>query len=311
MIDLEPDRRLTEAQAETLLGAWLAVPTACSAITAIDGGMVNSVFRLEFDQAPHRAVVKIHGAGSDTFTSEARGLEYLRTVTACPVPRVYAHDSSARLVPHAFLLVEDVPGVCLAAANLTPVERAGIEVELASVLGELHGHRSARWGSVETGGDAPHWGDLFARRLGEARAHVEASRRLSDDLLVRVDASIRLARRALGDAGRPTLVHGDVWDGNLMVDRREGRWGLAALLDPDLQFADVELELAYLEVFGAHREKFFDAYADLHPRRPGYEERRLFYWLHTALVHVALFGDQFFCDYTAQVLDQIDHHWGG
>jgi fructosamine-3-kinase len=96
-----------------------------------------------------------------------------------------------------------------------------------------------------------------------------------------------------------------VWDGNLMVRRENGRWRLTGLLDPDLQFADVEFELAYLEVFDTPREAFFAAYAAHQTLRPGYERRRLFYWLHTALVHVALFGDEFFCRFTARTADSI------
>jgi hypothetical protein len=35
------------------------------------------------------------------------------------------------------------------------------------------------------------------------------------------------------------------------------------------------------------------------------EQRRLVYWLHTALVHGALFGDRFFCEYTARTAASI------
>ena len=77
------------------------------------------------------------------------------------------------------------------------------------------------------------------------------------------------------------------------------------LLDPNLQFADVEFELAYLEVFDVPRKAFFAAYANHHALRPGYEQRRLFYWLHTALVHVALFGDEFFCHFTTRTAKRI------
>jgi fructosamine-3-kinase len=308
VIDLQPDRRLTRAQAESVLEAWLGVPVTCSDIIALKGGMVNSVFRLQFDREPHRAVIKVHGAGDDTFTAEARGLDHLRVETACPVPRVHAVDDSARLVPHAYLLLEDIPGVCRAAADLGTSERSDVEVQLASVLSELHDHTGQHWGEVRAGSADVSWADVFSARLAGARAHPELPRRLPQETLAEVDLSIDLCRAALGDAGRPTLVHGDVWDGNMMLERRHGVWRIAALLDPDLQFADVELELAYLEVFDADRRSFFDAYTDSHPLRSGYEHRRLFYWLHTALVHVALFGDQFFCDYTSRTLDQIHRH---
>ncbi len=305
MIELEPDLDLTIAQAERLLSAWLSTPVMCQEIVPLHGGMVNSVFRLGFDRPPHRAVVKIHGTESDTFDSEAGALQYLRTETSCPVPSVYLHDGSARLIPHAFLLLEHVRGDCVHSLDLEPSDRIEIDVQLADVLAGLHHHTRGSWGDVETRGTSESWAGLFTARLNEIRAHPTIAERLDAEVLVDVDEAIDRCRSALVDSGRPTLVHGDVWDGNLMAVREDGQWRLSGLLDPDLQFADVELELAYLEVFDNDREAFFAAYTAHHTLRPGYEHRRLFYWLHTALVHVALFGDEFFCRYTARIAQEI------
>lgn len=305
VIDLQPNLELTAAEAERLLEAWLAGPVVCSEILRLEGGLVNTVFQLDFDRPPHRAVVKLHGGGSDTFATEARALEYLGAETACPVPSVYLQDSSARLIPYAFLLIENVPGVCLKSLDLEPTERVDLDVQLAAVLGELHNHRGTRWGGIDTDEGSRTWPDLFVPRLVDARAHPAVAERLTSDVLARVDDAIDLARPALRDSGTPTLVHGDVWDGNLMVRREDGRLRLTGLLDPDLQFADVEFELAYLEVFDVPREAFFVAYADHQTLRPGYERRRLFYWLHTALVHVGLFGDEFFCHFTSRTAERI------
>ena len=67
----------------------------------------------------------------------------------------------------------------------------------------------------------------------------------------------------------------------------------------------MEFELAYLEVFDSPRASFFAAYANSQKVRPGYEQRRLFYWLHTALEHVALFGDESFRQFTARTAERI------
>lgn len=311
MIDLQPDLDLAIPEAELLLEAWTGNPVICSEITPLRGGLVNSVFRLEFDLPPHRAVVKIHGTDNNTFAAEARALRHLRAETACPVPGVYLHDSSGRLIPHAFLLLEHVPGVCLDSLDLDPSERADIDVQLAEVLGELHSHQGRSWGGLEADDASSTWADLFAARLAQARAHPAVAERLTRNVLTRVDEAIDLAHQALSEGGRPTLIHGDVWDGNLMVRRDDGRWRLIGLLDPDLQFADVEFELAYLEVFDSPREAFFAAYTGHRPLRPGFQRRRLFYWLHTALVHVALFGDEFFCRFTARTAEGIGRHRDG
>jgi fructosamine-3-kinase len=193
--------------------------------------------------------------------------------------------------------------VCLETLELDPTERADVDAQLADILGELHSHEGARWGRVDIDEGFSSWADLVVARLVDVRAQPTIAERLAPDVLAGIDHAIGIVRTALGDPGRPTLVHGDVWDGNVMVDREGGRWRITGLLDPSLQFADAEFELAYLEVFDNSREPFFAAYQ--RPIRPGYEQRRLFYWLHTALVHVALFGDEFFGEFTARTAEQI------
>ena len=64
--------------------AWLREPVVSTGIVRLEGGLVNSVFRLEFDRPPGSAVVKLHGHEGDDFGAEARALEHLATTTACP-----------------------------------------------------------------------------------------------------------------------------------------------------------------------------------------------------------------------------------
>ncbi|NNE97147.1 MAG: phosphotransferase [Acidimicrobiales bacterium] len=305
MIDLQPDLDLSMAQAEAILEAWLGEPVRCSQTWPLEGAMVNTVLLLEFDRPPYSAVVKLHG-GFDPFALEAKALRFLGSETECPVPAVYLYDDSRQFVPFAFLLLEQVPGVCLKKLELEPLVRADIDAQLAQVLAELHGHTRESFGAVDEPLEARSWSTIFGSRLTEWRAHPEVDRRLAPMVLSTVDAAIGAIPELLRDAGTPTLVHGDVWDGNLMVQRQDtGRYLLSGLLDPAVQFADVELELAYLQVFNNANEAFFSAYNEQRELRPGYEQRRLAYWLHTALVHVALFGDEFFCNFTSQTAEAL------
>jgi len=99
----------------------------------------------------------------------------------------------------------------------------------------------------------------------------------------------RLAGR-LGDllppSPPPSLLHGDLWTGNILV--HEGR--LAALIDPACYYGDGEVDLAMLDLFATPPDEFRDAYG---PLEPGWRERRPVYQLFPALAHVRLWGPSY------------------
>jgi fructosamine-3-kinase len=120
-----------------------------------------------------------------------------------------------------------------------------------------------------------------------------------------IDHALKRAGEAMAPQGLPSLIHGDVWAGNIVVVRRDDGWHLSGLVDPGPEYADVEQELAYLEVFDTVGPTFFEIYTAQTPRRPGYAFRRLFHWLNTYMVHVWIFGDQGYRDRVASIAAEI------
>jgi len=299
----ETNIRLTRAEAEALLSRWLAGPVRCTRIERLAGGMINSVLRLDFDREPHSAVIKLGASGERTFTYETRALEYLRKHTSLPCPAVYIEDSSAAEFPFAFLLLEILPGVSLPWAPLGRADRDRIDRELAAVLLELHSHKRDTFGGISDDRGKEKWADVFLPRLHEVRRQVEG--RLPAKVLGDVDRALSVAGDVMGDESSPSLIHGDIWATNIMVAPRDDGWHLSGLIDPGAQYADIEMELAYIEVFATAGRAFFETYTAQTPLRAGYALRRLFYWLHTYLIHVHIFGDQHYKDMTARVAAAI------
>ena len=83
------------------------------------------------------------------------------------------------------------------------------------------------------------------------------------------------------------MIHGDLWGGNVLC----GSNGLSGFIDPAIYYADPEIELAFMTLFGTVGDRFFRRYGEYHAIRPGFFEiRRDLYNLYPLLVHVRLFG---------------------
>lgn len=291
-------------RAESVLKRWLNEDVVCEGIVPLAGGMINTVFRLVFDRSPNSAVIKMNRERDSTvLRNEHRRLAYLKDRTNLPVPETYDSGYGDDDMPFSYLLLETIPGVNLSSAPIAASDKGTIDGELAEVLADLHGVKRAHFGRIDEEGE-PLWADVLVPELQSMREHMVG--RLSEEVLGDLDEALSSAGDVFLDQGRPTLTHGDIWAGNIMVEERGGQWHLSGLVDPSAaKFTDVEMESAYLEVFETVGPAFYDIYTARYPERPGYKFRRLYYWLNTFMIHVWLFGDSSYCDRTAGLAREI------
>lgn len=303
--------QLTLDEASTVLSAWRLRPTKCSRMTPLSGGMINSVFELRFEPLPCTAILKVNAETSpEVFKGESEILNFLRRLEETRTephifPRPYFRDSEGKTIGKAVLLLEQMPGVQIGAASLLPDERRSLDEQLADYLGGfLHGHNSVRYGHVMHGRVHDEWVDWFMPLIVEMSA--VSSERLSPERRDQLTRLLGQFPELLSDAGPPTLVHGDLWSGNILAARDDGgRVWLSGLIDPAGIYADVEYELAYLECFNTITPHFFEAYETRWPRRPGYELRRRIYWLHTMLIHIWLFEDEEYVQRAEKIIKDL------
>lgn len=82
-----------------------------------------------------------------------------------------------------------------------------------------------------------------------------------------------------------SLLHGDLWNGNVAFTR-EG----PVVYDPAVYYGDREADLAMTELFGGFPAAFYAAYREAWPLDSGYEARKPLYNLYHLLNHLNLFG---------------------
>ena len=249
------------------------------AATPLSGGCIAQVAKVEL--ADHTAVV-VKLAPEGGLALEGRMLRDLAMVDKVPVPEVLA--ASDDLLVLAFIPSD---------GRLD----ASAERHAAELLAGLHGISAEAFGYPYDTliGALPQpnpwtesWIDFFRdqRLLAMGRRALEASR-LPATSFGRLETLCGRLETWIDEPNRPALIHGDLWDGNIL----DAGGRIAALLDPAIYYADPEIELAFTTLFGTFGEAFFARYGELRPIAPGFfEARRALYNLYPLLVHVTLFG---------------------
>ena len=244
----------------------------------LSGGSIAQVEAVDLADE-RRVVVK---TGAKGLPLEARMLVYLAEYSELPVPRVF-------LVRKGLLVMEFLPGSTRLDADS--------ETHAAELLAGLHAVTSDRFGfdydTVIGGLPQPNprtekWIPFFRdQRLLLMARDCHHAGKLDIRLMTRLEHFAGKLEDLLEEPARPSLIHGDMWGGNILSER--GR--ITGFVDPAIYYAHAEIELAFSTLFGTFGEPFFKRYHEIRPIRPGFfESRKDIYNLWHLLTHVRLFG---------------------
>jgi fructosamine-3-kinase len=240
------------------------------------------------------------------FARESEGLNLIRSTQTLRVPAVLAYVEPAPDGCPAYLLLEWI--------SQTAINSSGME-KLGRNLAALHHASSVNLGfglDQDNFIGSTHqpnawnldWLEFFKdQRLGYqiqlAARHglMPAARRKRLDNLIG-----KLSRWIPASAQPPSLVHGDLWAGNMLQSQQNE----PVLIDPAVYYADREVDIAFSELFGGFSAAFYSAYNYAWPLNSGYKERRDLYNLYHLLNHLNLFGESY-----GESIDAILKHYVG
>ncbi len=251
-------------------------------IEPLTGGSICHVVRLRWADGGS-AVLKTHPAPpKGFFTAEAAGLAALAAGPGPRAPGVLGTGAD-------WLMLEDLGsgkperryweefGTSLAALHARPVQGFGsacdnwLGLNPQPNTATADGHAFYREHRL-----------LFQGRRAFEHGKLEAAdwsslQRLGDRLPILIPVQ------------PPSLLHGDLWSGNIVVTASGG----PAVIDPAVYQGWAEADLAMTALFGGFPDRFYDAYQEAHPLAAGWRERFDLHNLYHLLNHLDLFGGSY------------------
>jgi protein-ribulosamine 3-kinase len=247
---------------------------------AVGGGCINSATVLE--DGKRRYFVKLNDASRlGMFEAEAEGLKDIARTRSVRVPEPVCWGTADG---SAFIVLEFLD---LGGADSRSLEKLGQQ------LAQMHRatHDRFGWRMDNTIGSTPQintpaseWLEFWRdRRLGfQLKLAARHGRRLMNK-----------GERLMADLGEffhgyrpsPSLLHGDLWGGNVGAAAQQ-----PVIFDPAVYYGDREADIAMTELFGGFSARFYQAYQETWPLDTGYKVRKNLYNLYHILNHFNLFG---------------------
>jgi fructosamine-3-kinase len=134
------------------------------------------------------------------------------------------------------------------------------------------------------------WGSFFLQQRLEYQVGLIADQRRRRDFSQYLQHKSARVREFLDrESVSPSLLHGDLWNGNVLCGEDDRVW----LIDPAPYYGDPDVDLAMTEMFGGFPAQFYAAYRLRRPASSTYPLKKQIYNLYHYLNHLNLFGDAY------------------
>lgn len=286
-MNLHTERDIVQLCAERLATQYgFSVPL--QSFCSVGGGCINHAIKITTSTGTY--FLKWNAsAPADLFLKEAAGLDEMRSA-----------DNPHLIIPKVIWCKEadEFPGLLLMEFLEPASSTSGFAERLGRGIARLHQKTAGAFGfhhsnycgtTVQDNKWTDNWPEFYAQqRIWALVQQIKLSRGISLEELKIYEKLVDRMPWLLAHQTVPSLIHGDLWSGNYRYSANG-----PALIDPACYYADREMELGMMQLFGGFSPVVWDAYQDEFPLPAGWRGRMSLYQLYHVLNHYLLFGGSY------------------
>jgi protein-ribulosamine 3-kinase len=266
---------------------------------SLSGGCISDAFKITINDNSNFFLKYNSSISNDMFIKEANGLKELVKANAIRIPKVLGFDKDYILLEHVQTGNKNLPTEKLRQSGKNFFEQFGRN------FAKMHKYTSDNYGFYEDNyigsnlqKNIPYelekndWVSFyFNKRILFQFKLAEMLGNSTEELRKGISRLENVIQEIIGGSDeRPSILHGDLWSGNYMVDEN----GSPVLFDPAVYYGNREADLGMTKLFGSFNSEFYSTYHEEFPLKDGYEYRENIYKLYHVLNHLNLFGGGYY-----------------
>lgn len=228
-------------------------------ISVVGKGASACVYRIDIVQEPYSLAVK-YSNNAELLRQEYEQIKFISDRVACKLPRLYHFGECDNGC--ALMLMELFDGVN---TNAVKHIRRGSKIlakQIVDNLLKIHEVHNNKFGPIDNAVYNT-WYDYYSEFAGEIYDFVKqlySEGKIRKKVFKAVQLSYeRLDKILCNSEYEPTLIHGDYWQPNFIVN--PNTYELVGIIDPfNIMWAEPEYELFALTVGGSKKLKLYEIY---------------------------------------------------
>ena len=254
--------------------------------SSLSGGDISAAYKLSTNKGDLFLKINSSSESLHMFQVEANGLQLIAETNAIKTPMVLSVGETHE---GAYLALEAINSK---RANAADLKLFGHQLsEMHNITKDVFGLEYDNYiGSLAQYNQAHEtWLEFYTHeRLKKQYDLAHNKNLLSNQEIPDLETLISGCRPFFQDI-QPSLLHGDLWNGNYMIDQK----GTPILIDPAVYFGHAEVDIAMSLLFDGFGSDFYDSYFENRPKTEGFSARMDLYKLYYLLVHLNLFGSSY------------------
>ncbi len=258
-------------------------------IRDLSGGCINNVYQIIMASGKNYLLKTNSNSPDDMFAKEAHGLNELQKANAVRVP-------GTKIFSDNYIVIEFIES---GRKSHSFFEAFGKQ------FADLHRYKGSAFGFYEDnyigsnpqknltrGNEDKDWTEFYLNKRLVFQLMLCEKNGYATEELRKGFRSLenRIGEILKGTDEEPALLHGDLWNGNYMVDDK----GDPCIIDPAVYYGHREADLGMTKLFGGYPAEFYSSYNESYPLKDGWEYRENIYKLYHVLNHLNLFGGGYY-----------------